>query len=355
VSRTTKISDQILVDVACTATTQCIAIGDGGARLTFDPHTPDARLAVDTGRSLARLACPSATQCTAVSSDGAQSTFNPVSFNSPPAITIDATHPLSAVACPSVSTCLAIGSGGRIREGDPRSPGAWPITSVQPDGLTAIACPTTETCIAVDAFGNETTATAPGSPPGNTDPGSGSPPGNTDPGDTDTDPGPILGGGQAPPPILAGPAPPETTVQLDRISAFTLTPSTFFANPKGPSATTAQAKQKKPKRTYGTVLRYTGSQAATTTFTVLRPSRGRKQGKTCSKPRPANRKGKACTYYSRVGSFIHQDAAGSVRFRFTGRVGGRTLKPGTYRLEAVARNTAGTATAVTKTFRVKKG
>jgi hypothetical protein len=76
--------------------------------------------------------------------------------------------------------------------------------------------------------------------------------------------------------------------------------------PKGPSATATR------KRTYGTLVSYTGSQAATTTFTVLRPLRGRKRGKTCAKPSKANR------------------------------------------LEVAGRNTAGVGPSMTKTFKVNK-
>ena len=45
----------------------------------------------------------------------------------------------------------------------------------------------------------------------------------------------------------------------------------------------------------------------------------------------------------------------SVKFRFTGRVKGKTLKPGSYRMRAVARNVSGASKAVTKRFKVKKG
>ncbi len=137
------------------------------------------------------------------------------------------------------------------------------------------------------------------------------------------------------------------------ITGLSLTPSAFFAKPSGPTVTTAKAKKR--KKTYGTVVKYTGTATATTTFTVLLRKRGRKHGKICAKPGRTNRHGAACTYYSRVGSFTHADAtAGPIHFRFMGRVTGRTLQPGSYRLQAVPRNSIGIGKAVATSFTIKR-
>lgn len=135
---------------------------------------------------------------------------------------------------------------------------------------------------------------------------------------------------------------------LDVISALTMTPSSFFAKPSGPSVVAAA------KRTYGTVVRYRGSRPATTKFVVQRPRAGRRQGKTCRKPSRGNRRGKACVYYGSVGSFKHVDKAGKIRFRFTGRVRGSALKRGRYRLKAIPRNAAGRGRAVYRNFRIRR-
>jgi len=79
----------------------------------------------------------------------------------------------------------------------------------------------------------------------------------------------------------------------------------------------------------------------------------RKRGTKCGKPSKKNRRGKRCTYYTRAGSFKHVDAAGAVRFRFTGRVSGHALKVGRYRLKAVPRNAAGRGRAAYVKFRIK--
>lgn len=91
----------------------------------------------------------------------------------------------------------------------------------------------------------------------------------------------------------------------------------------------------------GANVRYTDSQPAITTFTVQKPQRGvKRRGKCVARPKKKpkkKRKLRKCTRYKAVGSFTHQDVAGPNRFKFTGRVKGRKLKRGRYRLQAVPR------------------
>ena len=55
------------------------------------------------------------------------------------------------------------------------------------------------------------------------------------------------------------------------------------------------------------------------------------------------------------GSFKHTDGAGANSLRFTGRVGGRRLRPGRYRLVARATDLAGNKSAAkTKRFRIRR-
>jgi hypothetical protein len=103
----------------------------------------------------------------------------------------------------------------------------------------------------------------------------------------------------------------------------------------------------------GTTITYRLSTTASTKFTVEKQSVGRKKGKKCVKPTRRNRKAKKCKLYKTVrGSFTHTGNAGSNKFKFTGRVGGKSLKPGTYRLTAVA--TAGSSKSKVKqaTFKI---
>jgi hypothetical protein len=75
----------------------------------------------------------------------------------------------------------------------------------------------------------------------------------------------------------------------------------------------------------------------------MSPSKGFRSGRSCLAKRPRHRKGKQrrCTRYIKLGSFTHPDTAGANHFHFTGRVKGRPLRVGSYRLQAIARNAAG--------------
>ena len=103
------------------------------------------------------------------------------------------------------------------------------------------------------------------------------------------------------------------------------------------------------------MISYVDTQDATTTFTVQRPARGRRADGRCVRGMRRNRRSRRCTRYRSAGSFTHVDAAGvTTRFRFTGRVRSRALRPGSYRLRAVPRNAAGDGPAVLRRFRVKR-
>jgi hypothetical protein len=104
----------------------------------------------------------------------------------------------------------------------------------------------------------------------------------------------------------------------------------------------------------GTTISYADSEAAITTFTVLERQTGVKTKRgVCIKP---NRRmhGKRCTRYVSVGSFTHSDVAGRDSFHFTGRLGGRKLKPGSYKLRALPRASGMTGQGATIPFRIIK-
>ena len=86
-----------------------------------------------------------------------------------------------------------------------------------------------------------------------------------------------------------------------------------------------------------TTVTYQLSAAARTTFRVLRAFPGRKVGRACVRPTRANQSRSRCVRWLLVaGSFSHTGAAGANRFKFTGRLLGRKLAPGSYRLRAQA-------------------
>ena len=130
------------------------------------------------------------------------------------------------------------------------------------------------------------------------------------------------------------------------LTGFTAHPTAFRAASAGGSIARA--------RKTGTTISYTDSEAATATFTALRAAPGRR-GKSgaCGRPSSRNRRGKHCTRLGAVGSFTHPDTAGPNSFHFTGRLGGRALRPGRYRLRALATTAAGQAAQpVSTSFRI---
>jgi hypothetical protein len=139
--------------------------------------------------------------------------------------------------------------------------------------------------------------------------------------------GPVTCTADIPPP---GPQPTAPVVAA--ASALTFSNRTFAAESSGPSAT----RKKAPR---GTKVSFQLSAAANVRFTVTQRGKGRKvkKGKkiVCSKPTRKNRKRKACKRTVTLkGSFSRNGAAGANSFHFSGRLRGRKLKPGRYRLVA---------------------
>jgi hypothetical protein len=153
-------------------------------------------------------------------------------------------------------------------------------------------------------------------------------------------PGPCLG-----PPSGGGGQPPPPDVTPPVISSFLLSPSSFVAASSGPSATAAAK--------VGTTGVYKLSEAATTTFTVERRSRGVRKGRRCAAGH-ARRARQRCTRYVRQpGSFSLPGTSGLNSFRFTGRIAGRALTRGNYRLVGIAADAAGNHSAATgQSFRI---
>jgi uncharacterized delta-60 repeat protein len=127
------------------------------------------------------------------------------------------------------------------------------------------------------------------------------------------------------------------------ISKLGITPTTFSAAPSGPSIA----------KTIGAQVSYENTQAATTMLTVLRPARGVRYKGSCVKP-SRRRHGKRCTRWVAVGRFTHTDKAGLNSFHFTGRVYGRKLRPGRYKLRARPRFAGPDGRAVEVNFRIVK-
>ena len=136
------------------------------------------------------------------------------------------------------------------------------------------------------------------------------------------------------------------------LGAFGLSRTAFAAAPSGASVSA----KKKRKAPIGTKVSYRLSEAATVRFTVQLKSAGRRNGKKCGKPTRKNRKKAKCTrWVTAPGSFTHRGTRGSNSFTFRGRVGGKKLKPGSYRLNGTAKDPAGNASKLQqKAFRIVK-
>jgi hypothetical protein len=123
-------------------------------------------------------------------------------------------------------------------------------------------------------------------------------------------------------------------------------PGAFRAAPAGASiASTGRA--------VGATVSYTDSEAATSTFSVLRIVPGTMKGSACvPRARRSRRHAHRCSAQVQSGGFTHADTSGANRFHFTGRVAGGALRPGMYVLSDVATNAGGASRAATATFRI---
>jgi Tol biopolymer transport system component len=130
-------------------------------------------------------------------------------------------------------------------------------------------------------------------------------------------PAPPGGGG-------AGPSGPPRATTAARLTGLRLAPARFRALRHGGSVV----------RRGGAAVLFTLSSAAPVRFAVERRVIGHRAGGRCRAGRP--RHGRGCVRFVRAaGSFAFSGLAGSNRLRFSGRLRGRALAPGRYRLVAV--------------------
>jgi hypothetical protein len=116
------------------------------------------------------------------------------------------------------------------------------------------------------------------------------------------------------------------TITFVFVSRLSLGSSSFAPAAGGGSIARACAR--------GTRVRYNDARAAQTTFMALRRSGGRMVA---------------------LGSFTRRDRAGANDFRFTGRVAGHALSPGSYQLQATPRYHGVLGSTVAAAFRIVGG
>jgi hypothetical protein len=113
------------------------------------------------------------------------------------------------------------------------------------------------------------------------------------------------------------------------LSALRLSVRSFRAAAHGPTLGTST-------RT-GTTISYNDTLRATATLTVLR----------------CTAKNSGCTRLKQAGSFTHRDQTGANTLHFTGRLGGKRLRPGRYQLRITATLAGQTSTPIGSSFRVR--
>jgi hypothetical protein len=109
-----------------------------------------------------------------------------------------------------------------------------------------------------------------------------------------------------------------------------------FRVASGPTPTSAR-KRVIPK---GSSLSYSLSEPSAVTIVIARPDSGRKVGKTCRAPSRSNRRKPRCTRYVTVGTLKRRAFQGLNKVAFTGRIGRKALKPGSYRATVTAKDAA---------------
>jgi hypothetical protein len=117
------------------------------------------------------------------------------------------------------------------------------------------------------------------------------------------------------------------------LSGYKISPNTFAAATRGPSAIVGRRKKRK---TPGAKVSFRLNEAASVLFRVQQRRAGRrgKKGR-CVKPSRKNRRARRCKRVVTLrGSFTRTGVAGKNHFRFTGRLRRHKLKPGRYLLRA---------------------
>ncbi len=154
-------------------------------------------------------------------------------------------------------------------------------------------------------------------------------------------------------PPAPGPGTGTPAAPVPRLSELTVRPRSFVAARRGPSTRPSR------RRGSGTRVRYRIDMAAKVRVVVQRRRAGRRAGSgataACVAATKANRKRPTCVRYVPVkGSFSRSARAGRNTRYFTGRLGGRSLAPGSYRMAATATAGGVTGNTVRRSFRVKR-
>jgi phosphatidylinositol-3-phosphatase len=133
------------------------------------------------------------------------------------------------------------------------------------------------------------------------------------------------------------------------LTDFRLRANVFRSARTGSSVSRRRKRKRKP---LGTTASFKVSQPSVVTFRVQQRVRGRVQAARCTRSR-RHRRGRSCIHWVTVrGSFDQQAVTGENSFRFRGRLPGRRLRVGRYRLLATAEGFGGRSRQTTRRFRI---
>jgi hypothetical protein len=171
---------------------------------------------------------------------------------------------------------------------------------------------------------------------------------------------PVLGSGGTDPTLPVGavappaglvttkpPATPVATTPRVAVTGLRISPSAFRPARSGASVRASSSR--------GATVTYKLNIAGVVRFSVERRTTGRRVGTRCVATTSSNRGRASCVRYVHLnGSFSRTRKAGTDRFRFTGRLSGRTLRATRYRLVASPRANGLRGTTKRAAFRITK-
>jgi glucose/arabinose dehydrogenase len=169
--------------------------------------------------------------------------------------------------------------------------------------------------------------------------------------------GPVYRLGSAAPPAGSGGCATLPVVALDRRAPVVTRlrmARRRFAVSRRPTAVTARVPSRRPPQ--GSAFRFTLSERSTVILRIDRIAAGRRVGKRCLAPTRGLRRRRACTRFLRAGTLTRVLPAGRRSTAFSGRIGRRALRVGSYRAVVTAVDAArNVSRARTVTFEILRG
>ena len=156
-----RIANTDLLGLACPALKVCVAVGENGLEVTFDPRRPQVPRAsrIDRFHSVFSVACPTRRRCTASANPGRELTFDPnhagpwAGPNGNSRVILPGSDQ-STVACASARICAAAADSREVTF-DPRTRVVSARADLPTGNVARIACPSSRLCAAVDYNGHE--------------------------------------------------------------------------------------------------------------------------------------------------------------------------------------------------------